>query len=622
MRNPWFLTATSLLLVPMLSPRSAPAQAVQNPAQTPSQALAPEPGDEGLPPLEETPLPPVPEIELPPLPPVAPVTPLTYAEYREGAFRAAQWAFRTEAAAALDHVAARFAGGGDALGRLETELQVLARDLRAAERALSDTFQSDGPEAENRRRTLRERTEQLQQQITAKSAEIEQRFPAYSELIRPKAHDFATVQALLADDEAILLIVNADDASYLFAITRDAFQWYRTADLPRAQIDAAVTRLRAALAPPGPTRSVVGGDRGASDLRTLFDRQLAHRLYRGLVEPANEIIGNKRVLMTITSGSLATLPLNVLVTEAPQGADSDGASMAATRWLADRHILAVLPAVSSLVALRCLLVMPADRAPGCPNELRPDASRQAGRPATLVLAAAGAPILSGDPAALRSSPAEIGSVFPDNQLADTEALRRLARLPGSLAELRALQRQYGDRARVLVEGEATETAVKSSEAIRHARYVVFATHGLLAGQAGIYGEPGLVFTPPAANRRSALDDGFLSASEVAQMRFDAQFVVLSACNTASAGGQSGGEGLSGLARSFFFAGARSVLVSHWEVSDQATYRLMTAAFGALDRPDVRGRGEAVQRAMQEVRRDPRFVAPRYWGAFTLVGDPS
>jgi CHAT domain-containing protein len=207
------------------------------------------------------------------------------------------------------------------------------------------------------------------------------------------------------------------------------------------------------------------------------------------------------------------------------------------------------------------------------------------------------------------------------RLADPNLLRRLESLPGALAELRALAGRYGERAEVMVEGGATEAAVKASAAIRSARYVVFSTHGLLAGQAGVPGEPGLVFTPPAGEA-SETDDGFLSASEVAQMRFAAELVVLSACNTAAGGGRYGGEGLSGLARAFFFAGARAILVSHWSVSDLATSELIAGAFGALDQDRTLSRGVAIQRAMQQVRADPRLRSPRYWAAFTLVGDPS
>lgn len=576
-------------------------------AQPPIQA-----GADALPPLEEIPLPPVPEIQLPPLPRIEPVRPLTYEQYREGAFEAAQWAFRTDAAVALDRLAARFAAGGDEIGRLEVDLQTMVQSLRSTERALADSFQREGSQGEAQRRELRARLDGLETEIRGKLEDMQRRFPRYSDLVRPRAYHFEEIRALLRPDEAVLLIASADDATYLFAISSERYQWYRTADLPRASIEASVSRLRAGLT----------GDGGAGGGNSpVFDRREAYRLYRGLVAPANEIIGGKRVLMTITSGALATLPMNALVTEAPDGADGDGEALSRTHWLADRHVLTTLPAVSSLVALRCLLVPSAQRAPGCPRDLGADAAVAA--PAgSLILAAAGAPVLQGSTVARRGSPGRIDEVWREGrQFADPEYLRRrYSPLPGAEAELAALDRQYGNRGLVLRGQAATERAIKSTAAFRSARFIVFATHGIFAARAATYGEPGLVFTPPVAGAEDEVDDGFLSASEVAQLRFNADFVVLSACNTASSDGQSGGEGLSGLARAFFFAGARTLLVSHWEVDDAATSLLMSSAFAGLDGSAARSRGESVKRAMDRVRHDPRFAHPRYWAAFTLVGE--
>jgi CHAT domain-containing protein len=87
-------------------------------------------------------------------------------------------------------------------------------------------------------------------------------------------------------------------------------------------------------------------------------------------------------------------------------------------------------------------------------------------------------------------------------------------------------------------------------------------------------EPGLILTPP--KEQSDTDDGYLSASEVAALKLDADWVILSACNTA-AGEAKDAEVLSGLARAFFYAGARSLLVSHWAVNSQSTVKLMTKA---------------------------------------------
>jgi hypothetical protein len=89
------------------------------------------------------------------------------------------------------------------------------------------------------------------------------------------------------------------------------------------------------------------------------------------------------------------------------------------------------------------------------------------------------------------------------------------------------------------------------------------------------GRAGLIQTPPLA----ALDrdDGFLTISEIATLKLDADWIVLSVCNTA-AGGSESAEALSGMARASFYAGTRALLASHWVVSSQTTVRLVTRTF--------------------------------------------
>jgi CHAT domain-containing protein len=141
----------------------------------------------------------------------------------------------------------------------------------------------------------------------------------------------------------------------------------------------------------------------------------------------------------------------------------------------------------------------------------------------------------------------------------------------------------------------------------------------LAGQLTPGAEPGLILTPPDVP--SDTDDGYLSASEVAGLKLDADWVILSACNTA-AGGAEGAEALSGLARAFFYAGARALLVSHWSVDSDATVKLITSAVGALTRDKTIGRAEALRRAMLAMidKDEARAAHPTYWAPFVVVGE--
>ena len=158
--------------------------------------------------------------------------------------------------------------------------------------------------------------------------------------------------------------------------------------------------------------------------------------------------------------------------------------------------------------------------------------------------------------------------------------------------LRALPSRSGPEAPQHFTADEDLKRLNATNGLAGYRTLHFATHGLLAGETETLGsgaEPALLLTPPST--ASEADDGLLTASEVAQLKLDAEWVVLSACNTASAD-KGGGEALSGLARAFFYAGARALLVSHWYVDSDAAVKLVTSAFSALQRDPAIGRGRS------------------------------
>ena len=153
----------------------------------------------------------------------------------------------------------------------------------------------------------------------------------------------------------------------------------------------------------------------------------------------------------------------------------------------------------------------------------------------------------------------------------------------------------------------------------------FATHGALTGQVERLAEPGLVLTPPPRGTSDARalerDDGFLTASEIAALKLDADWVILSACNTAGASGETA-EPLSGMARAFFYAGARALLVSHWEVGSDAAVKLTTRAFVEMNANPKIGRAEAFRVSMRAlIEKGSAFEAhPSQWAPFVVVGE--
>jgi len=212
--------------------------------------------------------------------------------------------------------------------------------------------------------------------------------------------------------------------------------------------------------------------------------------------------------------------------------------------------------------------------------------------------------------------------------ADVELIRSQVPLPETAAELCTVARSLGAQDGAVHLGDkASETTIKALSAngsLSQARVVHFATHGLIASETSIVigskAEPALVFTPPSTP--SEQDDGLLTASEVAQLKLDADWVVLSACNTAAGGSEeANAQALSGLARAFFYAGARALLVSHWAVESEATVSLITRTFDQLKADAQAGRSEALRRSMLAlIASGGRNAHPAAWAPFVLVGE--
>jgi CHAT domain-containing protein len=199
-----------------------------------------------------------------------------------------------------------------------------------------------------------------------------------------------------------------------------------------------------------------------------------------------------------------------------------------------------------------------------------------------------------------------------------QALAGLAPLPETEAELQRMAALLGaSRSRLLLRDAATERGFLEVEP-RHYRVLAFATHAVMAGQLPGLNEPAVVLAPGDAHGQH---DGLLTASDVAALELDADLVLLSACNTAAPGAGPHAEGLSGLARAFLHAGARTLLVSHWDIPSKATVTLTTSFVEAMISAPAQPRSAALRSAMLRMiaSQDPDLVHPASWAAFVVVG---
>jgi CHAT domain-containing protein len=142
----------------------------------------------------------------------------------------------------------------------------------------------------------------------------------------------------------------------------------------------------------------------------------------------------------------------------------------------------------------------------------------------------------------------------------------------------------------------------------------FATHGLLNSQHPELS--GVVLS--LFDEEGRPQDGFLRLHDIYNLKLAADLVVLSACKT-GLGKEIKGEGLVGLTRGFFYAGAPRVVASLWKVDDRATAELMKLFYQRMLRDGLRP-AEALRKAQIDMLKQPRWAAPYYWAGFTLQGE--
>jgi len=526
---------------------------------------------------------------------------------RREAFQALQDAMAGTTSSAVALAAARRGAEkmGDGLGPLVAERQSLADQWRSNEKDLARALGAiEGYRAAEVDR-LSGVAKMLDARMTAIDARLRRDAPGYYAMTRPQALTLEQAVSVLRPDEAILMVVPTSFGTHVMVLTQEGLRWIRNASAETFWINASVGALRADLDP-----QRASGDAGPG--APSFDRKAAHQLYNVLIKPLLPALAGKTQLFIAADGALATLPFGVLVTEEPKGDDASPQALRDTHWFEDDFALVQIPSLQSLYYLRTYGAKPA-----------------AGDNPRDGFVGFGDPLLDGDgiprgrglnrPITMASLTGT-GRTRDGGALADVTRLRTLPRLPGTAIELENIRAALGAPASAIHLGaEATETRVRTASLLDD-RVIVFATHGVVGGEIGGITEPGLVMTPPW--RPTSEDDGYLSASEITALKLNADWVILSACNTA-AGDGAGAPGLSGLARAFFYAGARNLLASHWPVRDDVAARITAGTLQRLQADRSLSRAKALQLATQNIRNtpeDPSTAHPAAWAPFTLIGD--
>lgn len=506
--------------------------------------------------------------------------------------------------AAVAKAMARHQAGSPAQIQLIRHVEDVHQQRRAIWNRLSELYatprdQQDSSEGAR----LKSQEQDFQRDLDESVDKLQNTFPRYAELSQPKPIRADTVRALLHRDEALLCYYLLDNRLLVWVLRQDQPIHMSEVSIDRAKLKGLVQRVRESI---GPSYSA-------------FDVDASFELYSLLVGPFEPHLQGVTHLMVVPDEMLLPIPFAALVTDAGNDAYRKSAelyrglrSLSATAmaeyaeiaWLAKKYAITVLPTASTLRLLR----------------------QQAGDTADgkEPLIGFGDPVLGGkgtDPG---------GAILAaDARERTVKRLMMLNRLPGTRQELLAVAKALSANPErsVYVGARATESELRELNAsgrLGEARVLYFATHGLLAGELQGVTQPALVLTPPS-HKSNGDNDGLLTMDEVLQLKLPhTRWVILSACNTGSS--DNSGEGLSGLARAFFYAGAKALLVSHWSVDDQATQKLMTYVFRNYGQDRHVAPAEAVRQGMlallseSRTGHQPQFAHPYAWASFFLVGE--
>ena len=545
---------------------------------------------------------------------------------RDTLFEYAQTLELKKAARSISQQALRAQLGDGAIAALLRDQQDFTLRRTALADQLAKVRGEDG-DSGGKAVALQEAITKLDGELRGVEQHIETQFPEFEQLLRFKVVSAAEAVAELHDNEALLYILSEKDATYLWVLTKNDSRLVRSSVGTSSASDK-VRALRcgldgAAWAGDGEARcqTLLANSFTAADAANgkplPFDLAKAHEFYAALFNQIEDIIKDKDLLI-VPSGPLTQLPFQVLVTTSPTKDDYKS-----TAWLIRNHAITVLPAVSSLKALRGTAKPSTATRPmiAFANPKLDGDAKKKGNDLRKRLAHyrqdCALPLLL-EEEVLRFSMAGFGT---DSTIADVKALEPV---PGTAMIACDIARDdVFAGSDVLLGARATEAQLKelnkSGELAKY-KIVQFATHGLTAGQIAGMTEPGLILTPPLDKPTDADDNGYLTASEITELKLDADWVILSACNTA-AGGGAGDEALSGLARAFFYAQARALLVSHWSVNEAAAVKLVTAAVRSQKDAGV-GRSQALRSAMLGLidSGSEREAHPAYWAPFVVVGE--
>jgi CHAT domain-containing protein/tetratricopeptide (TPR) repeat protein len=427
---------------------------------------------------------------------------------------------------------------------------------------------------------LDKQVNEAQAALADADAELQAASPNYGQLVQ-EVVPASDVFAALHPGEAFAAITLGNTDGWVFLLHRDG----KAGTIALAKVAGGLPRMA----------DLVHRVRSGIELTTAglprFDAAAAQEIYSATLGGVAGSLDGVKSLVVAPAGPLLSLPFEVLLT-----GPADPTNLAAAPWLVRKFVITHVPAPSNFVSLRKIA--------GGSRASQPWFGFGDFHPVTL---------------------AQAQKTFPGSACADSaQLLAGLPVLPYARKELEVARILLGANASDEMLGQAFTADAVLKARLKDYRILQFSTHALLPAELRCQAEPAIVTSAPP-NAPSA-SGALLTATEVVGMDLDADLVILSACNSGGPGGSTAGESLSGLARSFFFAGARALLVTHWSVNDQAAAYLVAVTLQRMRAAPNEGVSAALRDAELAMLDDagksmPADVGhPFFWAPFTVIGE--
>ncbi len=463
-----------------------------------------------------------------------------------------------------------------ALIRKERDLKGKLDLLYSQRDDLTHARRQGAPVTKAQTEALDKKIMKAQSQLADADAALQAASPNYGQLVQ-EVVPASAVFAALHPKEAFVAISLADKDGWVFLL--------RNKTITVSKIDAGLKDIA----------GLVHRIRAGIELTTAglppFDIADAQRLYKLTLGGVAKSLKGAKAVTVAPTGPLLSLPFEVLLT-GPAQQDN----LANAPWLLRQFALSHVPAPSNFVSLR--------KVAGDSRATKPWFGFGDFRPVTL---------------------AQAEKSFPGSSCSDSaQLLAGLPPLPYARKELAAARELLGASPADELLGSNFTAAQVMKTPLKNYRILQFSTHALLPTDLRCQNQPAIVTSAPpgATNAGGAL----LTASDVVRLDLDANLVILSACNSGGPGGTTAGESLSGLARAFFYAGARSLLVTHWSVNDQVAAYLVADTLRRMRADPALGVAGALRNAQLAMLADagkglpPEIAHPFFWAPFAVIGE--